>query len=102
MEATLTEIIDILLLGPEELAVFDSRYEACRLATLTNIPSKVEKYLVSAVIEDPDSYYDFLLDNSLSGYSTSFLMRLQDDPTFEARIREQIAEDKVPIPESQA
>jgi hypothetical protein len=85
-------IVDTLLLEPEELQMLRNEYNIIEITNLTNTSQNVQEYVIQIELDDEEDYYNFLLDNWLSRSSTKFLSKLINDLNFAERIRQRLGE----------
>lgn len=86
-------IIDILILGPEELNIIKDKYPKCRILQLTNSDHMIQQYQVTINHENEDDYFMFLLDNVIAMSSSNFYSRVKSDKAFADRIKKRIANE---------
>lgn len=88
-------IIDILLLEEGDTEILRRRYPNCVLRNETNSAIRCQRYRLIIPDEDQygDSYYNFLLDNSIATTSRNFQARFGYDEAFRERIRARAAEN---------
>ena len=85
-------IVDILLLGQDDISLLKKRYPECVLTNLTNSNQLTQRYRVIIPGEElDDSYYYFLLENLIATSSKNFQARLESDEKFTERMKSRVA-----------
>ena len=85
-------IVDVLLLGKEDLFLLQKRYPEYVLTNMTNTSNFIQRYRLIIPGEDlDDAYYCFLLDNMIAMSSYNFRSRLDTDEKFTERMRKRAA-----------
>jgi len=83
-------IRDVLLVGPEELAMFCRQYPDCVVSNLTGSAGNIQQYQVSVHVDNEEDYYEFLIDNCIAMSSQMFYSRVKSDPQFAVRMKHRI------------
>lgn len=89
-EGELVKIMDVLLLGPEELKILRDKYISCKINNLTSSEDLIQQYRLSMQVEDEEDYYNFLLDNCMAMSSHNFYSRVKVDKSFADRMKKRI------------
>jgi hypothetical protein len=79
-------IVDVLLLGSEELETITNEYPGCHFMRLSYQDDIISQYRVIIPNEDEDSYYEFLVKNTLAMSSRNFYSRIKSDRKFAKRM----------------
>lgn len=80
-------VLDVLLLGPEELKLICYRYPTCEVKMLSCSTHAIQAYTISIEGADEEEYFEFLLNNRLAMSSNNFSSRIRTDRAFSDRMK---------------